>query len=148
MSKAWSHLPNAHHIDWVLKSVKENSKLWDTARDDFFEASKMKVSHSAVWNIAMASFRDTVWHEAQSATWVATRRPGAKRKVQSVAWNAIMVLIAYDDCDHFLTMSYEQLKVWATLSEDPRAILLLPMVYVKEKLNEQWLVTSAECTSY
>ena len=80
MSKAWSHLPNAHHIDWVLASLKENPELWDAARD------------------------------------------------------AISALVAYDDCDQFLNMPYEKLKVWTVLSEDPRAVLLLPMVYVKEKL--------------
>ena len=95
MSKAWSHLPNASHIDWVFNSVKENPELWVTAK---------------------SAARDAAW----AAAWDAAR-------------TSIAALIAWDDCDQFLNMPYEKLQVWAVLSEDPRAILLLPMVNVKEQ---------------
>ena len=28
MSTKWSHLPNAHLIDWVLKSLKTDPNAW------------------------------------------------------------------------------------------------------------------------
>jgi hypothetical protein len=108
MSNAWSHLPNAHHIDWVLASLKENPELWDAARD-------------AAWDEAWDTARAEAMSAARDAVWDAAR-------------DVISALIAYDDCDQFLSMSYEKLRVWDILSEDPRAVLLLPMVYVKEKL--------------
>ena len=117
MSKAWSHLPNAHHIDWVLKSVSENPELWDAARD-------------------------AAWAEAWSEAWD-TASGAARDAPRAAARSVISALVAYDDCDQFLSMSCEKLRVWSILSEDPSAILLLPMVYVREKLNEQCLVTSA-----
>ena len=114
---AWSHLPNAHHIDWVLESVTENPELWDAA---------WLATRSAVG----------------LAAWLATR-DAALYAARCEASDAIAALVAYDDCDQFLSMSYEKLRVWSILSKDPRAVLLLPMVYVKERLNEHRLVTSA-----
>ena len=117
---AWSHLPNARHIDWVLKSLKENPELWKAARD-------------ADWSAAMSAAMSASMDATSDAAWSVD---------MSVARYAILALIAYDDCDQFLNMSYEKLQIWAVLSEDPRAVLLLPMIYVKEKLNE-CMVTSA-----
>ena len=144
MSKAWSHLPNAPHIDWVLKAVNENTELWDAAWNEAWNAARV-----AAWFAARDAARDAAWFSAYEAAKSAARdaawfsaRDAARDVAISAARGVISALVAYDDCDHFLSMGYEQLKVWSVLSEDPRAILLLPMVYVKEKLNEQCLVTS------
>jgi hypothetical protein len=120
MSNAWSHLPNAHHIDWVLESVKENPKLWVAA---------LNAACNAAWNAALGAVRGAAWDAARSAAWDA-----ASDAALDTAQDAIAALVAYDDCDQFLAMTYEKLRVWAILSEDHRAVLLLPMVYVKEKL--------------
>ena len=145
MSKAWSHLPNAHHIDWVLASLKENPELWDAARDaawdeawDTARAEAMSAARDAVWDAA----RDAAWAEAWSEAWD-TSSGAARDAPRAAARDAISALVAYDDCDQFLNMPYEKLKVWTVLSEDPSAILLLPMVYVRERLNEQRMVTLA-----
>lgn len=127
--KAWSHLPNAHHIDWVLKSVKERHDLWIASRSVASDAVCI-AARSAVWDVASRcvswdAITDAAWDAVLGSTMVVTR---------DAAWDAILALIVYDDCDHFLNMDYEKLKVWAILSEDHRAVLLLPMVYVKEKL--------------
>ena len=136
MSNAWSHLPNAHHIDWVLASLKENPELWDAARDaawteawDTARAEAMSAARDAVWDAA----RDAAWAEAWSEAWD-TSSGAARDAPRAAARDAISALVAYDDCDQFLNMPYEKLKVWTVLSEDPRAVLLLPMVYVREKL--------------
>jgi hypothetical protein len=139
--KAWSHLPNAHHIDWVLASLKENPESWAAARVAAWTTA-MTAARSAAWDAAISAARDAAW----AAAWDAARdaaRDADWGAIWSAARGVISALVAYDDCDQFLSMSYERLKVWAVLSEDPRAILLLPMVRVKEKLNEQCLVTSA-----
>ena len=137
---AWSHLPNAHHIDWVLASLKENPELWDAARDAAWSAAwsaARAAARAAAWDAAWVAVKDAaraaawdaarnaVWDAAWSAAWVAAR---------DVTRTSIAALIAWDDCDQFLNMPYEKLQVWAVLSEDPRAILLLPMVRVKERL--------------
>ena len=129
--KEWSHLPNADHIDWVLKSLNENPELWNSA---------WAAARDADWVAARVAARDTACM-ARCEAWFAARDTACMARCE--AWFAIEALIAYDDCDRFLDMSYEKLQIWAVLSEDPRAVLLLPMVYVKEKLNEQCMVTSA-----
>jgi hypothetical protein len=140
MSNAWSHLPNAHHIDWVLKSVRENPELWSAARGAARVAS-WGAARGASWDAA----RGASWDAAMDAAWLAARLAArgassnaASNAARDAVWDAardvISALIAYDDCDQFLSMSYEKLRVWDILSEDPRAVLLLPMVYVKEKL--------------
>ena len=122
--KAWSHLPNAHHIDWVLASLKENPELWNAAGTAVWDAV-LDAAGAAAWSVARDADRAAAWaaawDTAMSATWSAARA-------------AISALIAYDDCDSFLDMPYEKLQVWAVLSEEPRAVLLLPMIYVKEEL--------------
>ena len=142
MSNAWSHLPNAHHIDWVLKSVSENPELWDAARD-----AAWAEAWSEAWDTASGAARDAAWSAARDAARDAART-AARTAASAAAGDAISALVSYDDCDQFLSMSYEQLKLWAVLSEDPRAVLLLPMIYVKEKLNEQSMVALAKCPSY
>jgi hypothetical protein len=136
MSNAWSHLPNAHHIDWVLKSVSENPELWSAAR-----GAARGASWDAAVDAARGAARGASRYAAMDAAWPAARlaaRGAASNAARYVVWFAIgdviSALIAYDDCDQFLSMSYEKLRVWDILSEDPRAVLLLPMVYVREKL--------------
>ena len=142
MSNAWSHLPNAHHIDWVLKSLEENPELWATAYD---------AAESAAWSAARSEAISAAWDAAWDAAWSAAgsaARDAARSAaisaaisaVRDAARDAISALVAYDDCDNFLNMSYEKLKVWAVLSEDPKAVLLLPMVYVKEQLAQEAII--------
>lgn len=147
MSKAWSHLPNARHIDWVLKSLKENPELWVAARHASWDATMFAAwdaAWGAVWDAVSDSTRDAVYDAARAEVWDAAPTPApapAWDAAGTKAWDAaratILALIAYDDCDQFLSMSYKRLKVWAVLSEDSRAVLLLPMVYVREKLLQE-----------
>jgi hypothetical protein len=50
--------------------------------------------------------------------------------------DATAALIAYDDASKYLDMPVEQLRVWAILSEEPAAVLLLPAVIAFERINE------------
>jgi hypothetical protein len=122
----WSDLPNAVHIDRVLASLKKHPEIWGAARD-------------AAWDAAYGAARDAVrgaaWNAARNAAWNAARNAG-----RSVPWHsargAILALIAYDDCDQYLNMTSEELKVWAILSEHPAAVLLLSAVVAFERIRE------------
>jgi hypothetical protein len=131
---AWSHLPNAHHIDRVLESVKSHPEIWDAARDaahndlDWYEATDAAMNaaretpHNEAWDAALNARL-----AAQGAAWIAA---------QDAAWNAIIALIAYDDASKYLAMPVDHLRVWAILSEEPAAILLIPAVIAFERIRE------------
>ena len=132
--KPWSHLPNAHHIDWVLESLKNNPELWDVALDAVDDAAR-DAARDAVLNAT----QNAVWDAILNATWGAAQR-ASQRAALNAVWDAILALVAYDDCDQYLQMSYEQLLAWATLSEKPQAVLLLPLKWIQE---HECLVTLA-----
>jgi hypothetical protein len=127
---AWSHLPNAHHIDRVIKSVKSHPEIWDAAW-----LVARNTAPSAAWDAIWLAARNAAWSVARDsarlATWDASL--GAAR---GAAWGPIAALIAYDDASKYLDMPVEQLLVWAILSEDPAAVLLLPAVVAFERINE------------
>ena len=119
---AWSHLPNACHIDRVFESAKSHPEIWDTAVDTAREASWLAyrdAAYDAAYGAALGVDR--------YAAWVAAR-------------DAAIALIAYDDASKYLEMASDQLRVWAILSEEPAAILLLPAVIAFERINELELV--------
>jgi hypothetical protein len=119
---AWSHLPNAAHIDRVLASIKTHPEQWTTAWTTAWAAAWSAASHAARFAARFAAL-DAAWAAAGEAIWGA-------------AGAAILALIAYDDCAQYLDMSSDQLKVWAILSENPAAVLLLPAVIAFEKIAE------------
>jgi hypothetical protein len=123
---AWKDLPNDKHIDWVLESLKTHPQLWhDTHNKEWAQA------RGQAWRQA----RDQAWRQARLQAW-----KQAYNQAYDQAWGqasyACLALIAYDDSVKYLSMTSDQLKVWIELSEDSAAILLLPMVQVKEKLNQ------------
>ena len=136
--KPWSHLPNAHLIDWVLESLKTDPDSWNTARDAAWNAAEDAVV-GAAWDAAWDAARDAARNAARDAAWDAAR-DAAWDAARDAAQNLLAALIAYDDCQQYLDMTYEQLKIYALLSEKPQAVLLLPLKWVQENEN---LVTPA-----
>jgi len=120
---AWSHLPNASHIDWVLESLKTHTQLWQDIYNQAWEQA-----FSQAWWQARGQARGQAWSQALD-------------QARYQASGVLLALIAYDDSVKYLSMTSDQLRVWARLSEDPRAVLLLSMVQVKEKIKEMELVT-------
>ena len=122
---AWSHLPNAPLVDWVIESSKTDPEKWDEA-----------------WHSARIAAQDEALNAAWEVTWEVARNEldaawaAALNAALSAAYNAargaIIALIAYDDCDQYLNMTYDQLLAWALLSETPQAILLLPLKWIQE----------------
>ena len=121
---AWSHLPNAKHIDRILASVKENPAAWDAALGAVWNEAR-----DAAWNEARDAAWDAVWDEARDAAWNATR---------GAVWDAVLALVTYDHAAKYLEMTPDQLRVWAELSEDPAAVLLIPAVIVFELLGTMY----------
>jgi len=129
---AWSHLPNAHHIDRVLESEKSHPEIWVEARDAFRD-----MASNAIWGAAVAAVRDAARGAALDAVWIRISDRGA---AGDAAWGAITALVAWDDASKYLDMPSDQLRVWAILSEDPAAVLLLPAVIAFERISELELV--------
>ena len=140
--KPWSHLPNAHLIDWALESVKNNPYMW---RHEWAAnwAANWNAARDAALLAARNSARDAAWHAAVDASWdvaYGAAWSAASNAAYYAANVSILALVAYDDCDQYLNMSYEQLKVYALLSERPQAVTLLPLKWVQEN---ECMVTTA-----
>lgn len=130
---AWSHLPNARHIDRVLESLKSHSEIWAAARDSatgFDRPTAWSAGRSASFNAG----RHLEWDAAYAATWSVTRE--TDWSAGDAAWDSVTSLIAYDYSANYLDMPSDQLRVWAIISEDPAAILLLPAIIAFERINE------------
>jgi hypothetical protein len=76
-----------------------------------------------IQNAARDAVRVMAWGVTRNAAWDAAR-------------DAVLALVAYDDAAKYLDMPMDQLRVWAILSEEPAAVLLLPAVVAYEKINE------------
>ena len=136
--KPWSQLPNAHLIDWVIESLKNNPHMWSRAYDATYHAA-WYAARGTAWNAARNAARDAVCHPAWNAAWNAARDTTLDT-ARVAACDSILALVAYDDCDQYLGMSYEQLNLYALLGERPQAVLLLPLKRVQE---HETLVTTA-----
>ena len=122
MSTAWSHLPNAMHIDRVLASVKAHPEEWRAAYD-------------AAWSAA----RDAAYDAAYDAAWSALGNAAgnaAGGAAGGAARGAMAALIAWDDCSQYLDMPSDQLEMWYLLTERPACLLLLPAVMAFEQIEE------------
>ena len=142
MTTAWAHLPNAELIDRVLDDlVKHPKKLntaWDAAQDAAWRAA---------WDAVRDAARNTVWDAAQTTALILSRgavldaaqetvgdtfctvpRGASLYLAQNVAWNAIMCLVAYDDCGFWLSpeFSLASMKVAYRLTSHPPTLLLQP----------------------
>jgi hypothetical protein len=135
--RAWKDLPNAQHIDWVIDSVKQHPGIWAAAYDSNWcwpwQTGPERTAQLVVWG----SGRVDTWNAAQVAARNAAlyaTRVAARNAARVVGTSAILALIAYDDCAHLLDMPSDRLKIWAMLSEQPAAMLLLPAVIAHEHI--------------
>ena len=154
----WSHLPNAKHIDWVLASLKVHPKKWEaawyaayntartTARTtarvasyntacnaaydeacnaacDEARQAAFDAACTAAWNAAFDAAKDAAWNAASFSS------------ASSSVYDAILALIAYDDCAYMIESEVGELKIIAAFG-DPRAILLLPACIAFNELTK------------
>ena len=120
---AWSHLPNAKHIDRVIASVKSHPELWD---DAWAESRVWNQAMGQAWGQAHDQARDQVWY--QVSVWIPWRRAEWAR-------GTLMALATYDDSAKYLKLPIDQLNMLYQLTEHPACILLQPavLVFAKEK---------------
>ena len=143
---AWSVLPNAAHIDRILESLKTHPDIW-TAVYSVDQAVSLHNARYDALNVIQsltldaaqhfANVRYRAWQEARDAAYDAVwDAPGTPRNAAFDAGRAaIAALIAWDDSSQFLELSSDKLEVWARLSDDQRAILLLPAVRAFERIK-------------
>lgn len=134
---AWSNLPNADHIDWVLASLTNDSHKWKMAVEFTYKLNIIEdydVFYTVAWNEAANKGRIEQWEESQfTAISILKEQSLASQTFWvSAGWYALAALVAYDDVKLYLEMSYDQLAVWAKVSQKPQALLLLAMKWVQE----------------
>jgi hypothetical protein len=123
---AWSHLPNAVHIDRVLASVKSHPKLWNQAW-----VQALGQAWGQAWGPASRQARDQAWYQAWDQT-----QEQAREQASDQARGTILALVAYDDCAKHLNLTIDQLKMLYHLTEHPACLLLQPAVIVFAKERE------------
>jgi len=111
----WKNLHNDKHIDWVLESLKTHTQLWhDTYNKEWVQARSQ--AWNQAWNQAREQAFSQAWWQAYSQA-----REQAREQAWYQARGACLALITYDDCAKYLSMTSDQLRVWAKISEDPGA---------------------------
>jgi hypothetical protein len=124
MTSEWAQLPNAAHIDRVLASAKANPDHWDRAWATPAWDAPRAVAWAAAWKATRAPLqitrdRDAAYNAAREAVW------GAGQAAEcGVVWDALLALIAFDDCAYMLDSDPGELAILAKFG-DHRAVLLL-----------------------
>jgi hypothetical protein len=124
---AWSHLPNAVHIDRVLASVKSNPLEWDQVWPEVWD----KAWGSAWDQMALARQEKLqAWRQAKDRAMYK-----AWDHARAQARGVILALVAYDDCAKYLNLPIDQLEMLYHLTNHPACLLLQPavLVFAKEK---------------
>ena len=117
---AWSHLPNAVHIERILTSFRNNSEQWTGAW-----CERQLVEQHSAWNQVRRDLMSAGWNEYRSAALIKDVAP-----VWGTAWDAILALVAYDDSAKYLDLPIDQLKMLYALTEHPACALLQTAVMV------------------
>lgn len=140
---AWSHLPNSHHIDWMFDSLISSEKLWIANENPYvfwghlnMERKSTRRMLNNAWemgsemltkNKPLNKTHEEIWKHAVEHT------PSVKGSAL-VSVSCILVgLCVFDDCEKFLDIEHSKLLLYAMMTENIQATLLLPMVYIKEK---------------
>ena len=138
MTTKWAHLPNAEHIDRIIASVNAYPKTWEAAwaaQDEEWDTAWI-----AAKDVARKATRNEAWGVARKAT-----RDTARVAAWNVAWdeaqdaalagcNAILALVAYDDCAYLLDCEPDELRILSKLG-DNKAVLLLPACIAFKEVN-------------
>lgn len=135
----WSHLPNAAVIDRIIESVKTNTAVWGTTSslaasnvpfNDILVAARDK-AYRTVSGTARVTGLNAAWNAAwTAATMVAYAhgRDNLRSAAADVAHDAIVALVAWDDCAHLLDEKPDHVKTLALLGVQPAASLYLACV--------------------
>ena len=117
--RAWSHLPNAAHIDAILADVQARPEVWDAGWYALIGPA-LDTAWDAAWRRALDAGRVVAW--------------GAARVNYRAAWDAIRALIAWDESAALLDLTPDALRtIISTCDGDVKhqAVLLLPAVIAR-----------------
>jgi hypothetical protein len=130
----WSHLPNAVHIDRILKDRDTRPDVWGAARRAARGAVASLVVWDAAWSATWGAVRDAARDAAWGAAWDAAR--GA---TQDATWDAtwgaargaVASLVAWDDCAFMLDLTPDAVQMLIETGDETTrhpALLLLGAV--------------------
>jgi hypothetical protein len=130
---AWSHLPNAAHIDRVVASVNSHPEVWNQVWSQSLSKAWARAAERVRYQ-ACEQARDQashqVWYDACDQV---------SNQVSNQAWDqardVLLALITYDDSAKYLKLSIDQLQMLYHLTEHPACLLLQPaaMVFAMER---------------
>jgi hypothetical protein len=110
---AWANLPNAAHIDWVLRTLRSHPQVWGAARDAAWTAA-----HGAAWTAS----QNAAWTASRGAAWAASRDV-AHGAAHGGPRGAVCALIAWDDASRWLCTHWAAADM-AAKDGDQRALLM------------------------
>ena len=117
----WSHLPNAEYIDWVIKTSYTKAKYW--ASVDIVApqigATLVGAALETVHNIKRADELHYTWTAIGNA-------------MKPPIGNAIICLVAYDDCAHLIHTDPAEVEVLAKLGSIQASLLLPASILFRE----------------
>ena len=129
---AWSHLPNAAHIDAILADAKARPEVWGAAYYVARRAARHVVL-AAAWDAARGAAPRAAWGAVWLAAWHEVRDT-AQDAAQDAAWNSIRALIAWPESATLLDLTPDALRtIISTCGGDVKhqAVLLLPAVIAR-----------------
>jgi hypothetical protein len=142
----WGDLPNAKHIDFVIESVKKYPDEWVKTYYEVLDETRSAARNAALYATRGAA-RSVMWWATWQAAWdtvycaIYAGRYAAVdtgyNAARSVTSDAILSLVAYDDCEQYLDMPYNELLFIAKLTQIPATILLLPYAKAMELIKEK-----------
>ena len=137
--KAWSHLPNATHIDVVVAAVgyAAQDAAWGAAREAAQDAARgaargaaQDAAWGAAWGAARGAVRDAAWGAARVAAWDAAwgaAYDAAWEAAWEAARGAVSALVAWDECGVYMSrdVSAEFMRHLLEVNPDLHAVRLL-----------------------
>lgn len=118
MSNAWSDLPNASLIDWVISNLRQQPNTWHMSK------AHPKAARDAAWAAIQDAARDALWYEV--------RRQAVRPVYRPAASDALLALVAWDDCAELLDANPDHVYTLALLGH-PASMLLHPTVFIRRK---------------
>jgi len=110
---------------------------WNVAQTAIKDASRPLIADEnriEAWNSARDIARVIIGDKI--AGWYSAMILTNRYAISHPVWDAIIVLIGYDDCEQYLSMSSEELQAWALVTQHPAAVFLLCMVIVRDRIKE------------
>lgn len=125
----WKDLPNARHRKYVLDTLKEHPSCWKTASTLMSNSSGNGfVTHIVDSIIDTKVDRKVKLYPQQ----ILTLNDIHLKDVEWALVTGVLTALAhYNDCDKYIDMGYSKLLVYAKLTENPQACLLVPYLYVR-----------------